>query len=90
MGSVLSARRILQQGLRWSFGKGCNLKIWGDKWRRTLTTHKVISTVKVLYRDARVSESIDSPRVSKHFLCNTFCCLVIPSQSQDIHVESYE
>lgn len=90
MGSVLSARRILQQGLRWNFGKGCNFKIWGDKWRRTLTTHKVISPVQVLYRDARVSESIDSPRVSNYFLCNTFCCLVIPSQSQDIHVESYE
>lgn len=78
MGSVLSARRILQQGLRWSRGKGCNFKIWGDKWWRTLTTHKVISPVQVLYRDARVSESIDPPRASKHFLCNTFCSLVTP------------
>ena len=55
----MAAQSIVQQGLRWSVGNGESIRVWGDRWLPSTSTHKVVSLKLFLHEDTRVSEFID-------------------------------
>ncbi|XP_042939495.1 uncharacterized protein LOC122274525 [Carya illinoinensis] len=60
--SLWSSLGLLKHGLVWRVGTGQKIKVWGDRWIPTLTSHSIRSPVAVLNNEARVNELIDSSR----------------------------
>ncbi|KAF5454723.1 hypothetical protein F2P56_024369 [Juglans regia] len=50
---------LIEEGMRWRVGNGENIKIWGDKWLPTPTTHMVQSQVETLLSEAKIKGLID-------------------------------
>jgi hypothetical protein len=57
--SMLCARDILARGSRWIIGNGEEIKVWHGNWILTNSGFKVMSPIKCLNSEARVSELID-------------------------------
>lgn len=57
--SILKARCVLEEGLVWRVGNRDHIRIWGDKWTFSTSSHRIHSPVKDLGPDARVSPLID-------------------------------
>ncbi|XP_059449513.1 uncharacterized protein LOC132180640 [Corylus avellana] len=57
--SIWKAKSLLQARMKWRVGNGQSIKIWGDKWLPTPTSHVVQSPIHRLTPDACVSELID-------------------------------
>jgi hypothetical protein len=57
--SIWNAKRLLEEGLVWRVGNGENIKIWGDKWLPSPTSHTIQSPVHFLNSEAKVGELID-------------------------------
>ena len=55
----MAAQSIVQQGLRWSVGNGESIRVLGDRWLPSTSTHKVVSPKLFLQEDTRVNEFID-------------------------------
>jgi hypothetical protein len=57
--SILCSIDILARGSRWIVGNGEEVKVWHDNWIPTNSGFKVMSPIKCLNSEARVSELID-------------------------------
>jgi hypothetical protein len=58
--SIWNAKFLVKEGLVWRVGDGRNIKIWGDKWLPSLSTHAVQTPVRILDFEAKVCDLIDS------------------------------
>lgn len=50
---------MIKERLRWRVGNGLKIKIWGDQWLPILSSYKVQSLVKILYKNLTMSALID-------------------------------
>ena len=50
--------------MRWQVGSGSNIRVWGDKWLPSSSSHMVVSPQVHVSPDFRVSELIDSNKSS--------------------------
>ena len=41
--SLMATQRVLKQGIRWQVGNGSNIRVWGDKWLPSSSSHMVVS-----------------------------------------------
>ncbi|XP_041024388.1 uncharacterized protein LOC121264998 [Juglans microcarpa x Juglans regia] len=57
--SISSAINIVKEGMIWRITNGEDVKIWQDKWIPTNNSGKVMSPVKILSSNAKVTELID-------------------------------
>jgi hypothetical protein len=57
--SIWNAKPLIQEGMVWRVGNGRNIKIWGDKWLPSPTTHTIQSPIRNLDGEAKVCELID-------------------------------
>jgi hypothetical protein len=57
--SIWGAKKLVQDGMIWRVGDGNSIKIWGDKWIDSTFSGMIQSPVRVLGKDAKVSELID-------------------------------
>jgi hypothetical protein len=57
--SIWNAKGLIKEGMVWKVRNGRNIKIWGDKWIPSLTTHTIQSPVSVLECEAKVCDLID-------------------------------
>ncbi|XP_059441892.1 uncharacterized protein LOC132174217 [Corylus avellana] len=57
--SIWNAKGLLNEGLIWCIGYGESVRIWEDRWLPSSGSHKVQSPIKVLPRDAKVSNLIN-------------------------------
>ena len=58
--SLISAQRLVIEGLRWRVGNGANIKVWQDRWLPWGSSHSVISPRIFLSADTKVADLIDS------------------------------
>ena len=58
--SLISAQRLVIEGLRWRVGNGANIKVWQDKWLPWGSSHSVISLRMFLCADMKVVDLIGS------------------------------
>lgn len=65
--SIMSAQRLVREGIRWRVENGRDIRIWGDKWLPSPTTFRVTSPRQFLHQDTRVSELIDHATASWKF-----------------------
>ena len=56
---LMVAQRVVKQGMRWQVGNGTNIRVWGDKWLPSSSSHMVISPWVNVSPDFRVFELID-------------------------------
>jgi hypothetical protein len=52
--SIWNAKRLLEEGMVWRVGNRENIKIWGDKWLPSSTSHTIQSLVHILNSKAKV------------------------------------
>ncbi|KAF5444913.1 hypothetical protein F2P56_034005 [Juglans regia] len=57
--SLLGAREVVSEGMRWRVGNGQHIRIWGDKWMPTPSSYMVQSPVSSLGQEAFVADLID-------------------------------
>jgi hypothetical protein len=57
--SIWNTKSLLKEGMVWRVGNGMNIKIWGDKWLPSSTTHTIQSPVRIFNSEAKVWELID-------------------------------
>jgi hypothetical protein len=60
--SIWNAKKLLQARLLWRIGNGQTIRIWGDRWLPTPSSHMVQSPVRVLSQDARIKDIIDEDK----------------------------
>ena len=58
--SLISAQRLVIEGLRWRVGNGANTKVWQDRWLPWGSSHSVISPRIFLSADTKIADLIDS------------------------------
>ena len=46
--SIMAAKSVLIDGLRWSIGDGESVHIWNEKWLLTPETFKVMSPKRII------------------------------------------
>ena len=61
--SILAAKSMVEDGIRWSIGNGDKVKIWSDKWILNPETYKVLTPINPLMYNEKVSALIDKERV---------------------------
>ena len=61
--SIVAAQHIVREGIKWRVGNGNSIRIWGDKWLPSTSTHKVASSRLFLHLDTLVGELIDHENV---------------------------
>jgi hypothetical protein len=57
--SIWNSRRLLREGIIWRVGTGSRIRIWDEPWLPSPGNHFVESPVRLLGRDATVSELLD-------------------------------
>ena len=60
--SILAAKSVVEDGIRWSIGNGDKVKIWSDKWIPNPETYKVLTPINPLMYNEKVSTLIDKER----------------------------
>jgi hypothetical protein len=73
--SILAAKDLVKEGAIWRIGNGDDVRVWGDKWLPTPTSHSVQSPRINWVEDMRVSSLINkdlkqwnSPLIASIFL----------------------
>lgn len=58
--SILSAKELTPKGARWRIENGKKVKIWMENWLLDTTYFKMLISVSVLERDAKVCKLIEN------------------------------
>ena len=58
--SIMEAQEFVKEGMMWRVGNGRDVKVWGDRWLPSSSSHEVISPRLFLHEDTRVGELIDT------------------------------
>jgi len=98
--SICLAKPLLQEGVIWKVGDGTKINIWGDRWIFSPHLNSIQSPIRILNKDAKVSEIIDQnsrwwniPLIEQIFPAETaekICSLAIsPGTVQDRLIWAY-
>ena len=80
--SIMSAQKLVREGIRWRVGNGRDISVWGDKWLPSPSTFKVVSPRQFLHQDTKVSELIDMAMASWKF--DILDALFLPHEAEMI------
>jgi hypothetical protein len=100
--SILAAKDLVYEGVLWRVGDRNDIKIWGDKWLPTPSSHSVQSPRIPMMEDMKVSSLIDQELkqwnnsfIASHFLLEEASVIInIPlgpfSPKGPAYMEMYE
>ena len=57
--SIMVAQDLVKEGMMWRVGNGSDVKVWGDRWLPSSSSHVAISPRLFLHEDTRVGKLID-------------------------------
>lgn len=57
--SLMAVQKVVKSGCHWLIGNGESASVWGDKWLPTPSSFQIVSPVRILQPNARVSKLID-------------------------------
>ena len=57
--SIWNAKFLLKEGLVWRVGDRRKIKIWGEKWLPSPSTHAIQTPIRILDSEAKVCDLID-------------------------------
>ena len=58
--SIMAAKSVVEDGIRWSIGNGESVLIWQDKWIPKPDTYKITTPINPLFSNEKVSTLIDT------------------------------